>query len=192
MGRKLRLIMSDGYERINVTRLRAPLSSKPLGSFIQYILMVDNKTDSNSHEIEYQSIEGHGLRYAREKLGVAVWKLATGIEGIKARLADAFIELAILQESDFPPDLVNEWKQIKSDLTGGKMQYDIRVIDGELVEVPVGLLYSTLRYMRKNKAKDIARRICSLESKLDSRIVEIKRMKVSLHSPWMIVGCKLR
>ena len=134
--------------------------------------MADNDPQSISYEISYAPQEGDGLRYAREKLGVSVWKLATGIEGIKARLADAYIELAILQESDFPPDLVDEWKRIKSDLTSGKMQYETKVIDGELAEQPVGLLYSTLRYMRKKKAEDIARRICSLKAQLDIRVLE--------------------
>jgi hypothetical protein len=106
--------------------------------------------------------------YALEKLGVAVWKLATGIDGIKARLADAYIELAILQETNLPEHLVDEWEQIKHDLTNGKMKYKPQVIDAELMRVPVGKLCSTLRYMRKSKAQDIARRICSLESKLAS------------------------
>ena len=136
--------------------------------------MVDKETNATSFEIIYASCEGSGIRYAREKLGGAVWKLATGIERIKGRLVDAYIELAILQESDFPPDLVDEWKQIKSDLTGGKMQYNIRAIDGELVQVPVGLVGSTVRYMRNKKAKDIARRICELAAKLDSRLEETK------------------
>ncbi|MCX6071626.1 MAG: hypothetical protein NTU91_12350, partial [Chloroflexi bacterium] len=62
-------------------------------------------------------------RYAHAKLSQAVWKLATGTEGIKARLADAYIEIAILQGSDFPPALVQALKRIKSDLTSGKMQF---------------------------------------------------------------------
>jgi hypothetical protein len=128
---------------------------------------MENSKSDYPLEIVFEPMKGSSILYACEKLGVAVWKLATGVEGIKARLANAYIELAILQESDFPPDLVDEWKQIKSDLTSGKMQYDTRVVDGELVEVPVGPLYSTLRYMRKKKAQDIAQRICSLKAQLD-------------------------
>ena len=52
-----------------------------------------------------------GLIYAREKLGVAVWKLATGIGDIKSRLSNAYIELAIIQEGDLPIDLVDDWKE---------------------------------------------------------------------------------
>ena len=44
--------------------------------------------------------------------------------------------------------------------------------DGELVEVAVGFLYSTLRYMRNKKAQDIAKRICFLSAKLESRVEE--------------------
>lgn len=106
--------------------------------------------------------------YARGNLGAAVWKLATGKNGIKARLADAFIEIAILQESDFPPELCSYWRQIRSDLTSGKMQYNKVVRGGELVEVPVGRLYSTLRFMRLKKAQRIAEQICDLEARLNS------------------------
>ena len=105
--------------------------------------------------------------YARSKLGGAIWKLATGIGEIKSRLSDAYIELAIIQEGDFPEDLYDELKMIKRDLTSGKMQYRTEVRDGKLVEVPVGRLASTLRYMRKKKAEDIAKRIFQLKSKVD-------------------------
>jgi len=107
------------------------------------------------------------LYYAAEKLDAAVRKLAVGTESIKARLADAYIELAILQETDFPAELVGEWRRILTDLTSGKMQYSTEVRDGQIVRVPVGLLYSTLRYMRKRKAAEIAQRILDLKAKLD-------------------------
>ena len=126
----------------------------------------------STHKIVHEPIEESGASYACEKLSVAVWKLATGVDGIKARLADVYIELAILQESDFPSDLVGEWKQLKTDLISGKMQYDTKVVDSELVEVAVGRLHSTLRYMRKKKAQDIAKRICLLSAKLESRVKE--------------------
>jgi hypothetical protein len=113
-------------------------------------------------------INRDSLLYACEKLGVAVWKLATGVDDIKGRLSDAYIELAILQETDLPPDLFDDWKRIKKDLTSGKMQFRTRAKDGKLVKEPVGLVPSTLRYMRKKKAEDIAKRICHLKFKLDS------------------------
>jgi len=109
-----------------------------------------------------------GFEYTREKLEVAVWKLATGVGGIKERLADAYIELAILQESDFPPELSEEWRQVLFELTKGKMQYETVVKNGRLVEVPTGHLYSTLRYMRKSKAQRLAERICVLAAKMRS------------------------
>ncbi len=115
------------------------------------------------------------LRYAREKLGVAVWKLATGIDGIKSRLSDAYIELAIIQESDLPIEFVDDWKEIRNDLTSGKMQFITQVKDGKLVKEPVGKLASTLRFMRKKKAKDIACRICLLEANLDLYVKDIDK-----------------
>jgi hypothetical protein len=130
--------------------------------------ITQEKPEPYSFEIVYRAVEPNGLAYAREKLGVAVWKLATGTGNIKARLADAFIELMILQESDLPPQFRSEWRQIRSDLTSGKMQFSTVARDGELVDVPVGRLYSTLRYMRLNKAKSIAERICRLRESLVS------------------------
>jgi hypothetical protein len=106
------------------------------------------------------------LSYARAKLEVAVWKLAIGTGDIKSRLADAFYELAVLRETDFPSDLRDEWKQIISELTSGKMQYDITVKNGRLVKAPVGSLHSTLRFMQKSRAKNIAEQIWVLDSKL--------------------------
>ncbi|MDH3944215.1 MAG: hypothetical protein OEV06_08995 [Anaerolineae bacterium] len=129
--------------------------------------MTNNDESSTNIEIEFTDDWEGGFEYAREKLGVAVWKLATGVDGIKSRLADAYIELVILQESDFPSHLVDDWKQIKADLTSGKMQYRTVVKNGEIAKEPVGLLYSTLRYMRKEKAKEIARRICSLKAEVE-------------------------
>jgi len=111
-------------------------------------------------------------RYALEKLRHSTWKLATGAEGIKARLADAYIELTIIQEDDLPPGLLEEWKAIKADLTRGKMQYEPRVVGGELVQKPVGRLCSTLRYMRIERATDIAKRIWDLETKLANYLKE--------------------
>jgi len=113
------------------------------------------------------------LIYARSKLGGAIWKLATGIGEIKSRLSDAYIELAIIQEGDLPEDLSEEWKMIKLDLTSGKMQYRTSVKDGKLIEEPVGRLASTLRYMRKKKAEDIAKRIYLLKSKVDVYVDEL-------------------
>lgn len=132
--------------------------------------MNQKESNSQSFKIVYYAFKPDGLEYAREKLGVAVWKLATGIESIKVRLADAYIEIEILQASDFPPELRNQWRQIRSELTSGKMQYNTVVKDGKLVKVPVGHLYSTLRFMRKSKAKHIAEQICELEAKLNNHI----------------------
>ena len=62
----------------------------------------DNKQRRPLIKFVYEDRQPDTLNYAHEKLGAAVWKLATGVKEIKVRLADAFVELAILQESDFP------------------------------------------------------------------------------------------
>lgn len=108
--------------------------------------------------------------YAREKLEMAVWKLATGEGEVKSRLADAAIELFILQEGDLPADLEAERREIVAQLTSGKMQYETRAKEGQLVQEPVGLLYSTLRFMRRKRAVELAERICTLEAKLEDWI----------------------
>ena len=110
------------------------------------------------------------LIYARSNLGGAIWKLATGIGDIKSRLSVAYIELALIQEGDLPENLYEELIRIKRDLTSGKMLYRSDVKGGKIVEVPVGRLASTLRYMRKQKAKDIAMSICLLKSNVDNYI----------------------
>jgi len=120
-------------------------------------------------EIVYGEGRPDGFSYACEKLGVAVWKLATGWGTLRERLQDAAIELVILQEADFPDDLVNEWKKIVHDLTKGKMKYQHVIKDGELVDEPVGLIASTVGYARKETLLDLARRICSLERKMIDR-----------------------
>lgn len=47
------------------------------------------------------------------------------------------------------------------------MRYDVIVKGGERTEVPAGLLRSTLRYMRKKKARTIAEMIFELSARLD-------------------------
>lgn len=128
--------------------------------------MSQEKPEPPTFKIVYDSVEPDRISYACEKLDVAVWKLATGSRDIKSRLADAFDELAFLHETDFPSELQDEWKQIISELTRGKMQYKTTVKNGELVKAPVGLLYSTLRSMRENRAKNIAEQIYNLHAKL--------------------------
>jgi len=134
--------------------------------------MADDSHHSQPREIKVTEHAAalNGASYAHEKLGVAVWKLATGPGGIKSRLADAYIELAILQPSDIPGDLLEDWRRIRADLTSGKMQYETAIVDGELVQRPVGLLLSTLRHMRTSKATRIAERICLLDAKLEALV----------------------
>jgi hypothetical protein len=134
--------------------------------------MEDEKSEQEEFGINiiYENIENDSIRYAGEKLGIAAWKLATGTEGIKTRLADTFIEIAILKETDFPIELRDLWRQIYLDLTCGKMQFETRIENGKMIKVPVGRLYSTLRYMRKDKAQKIAQQILDLEAKLNNYI----------------------
>jgi hypothetical protein len=64
---------------------------------------------------------------------------------------------------------VGEWKAILRDLTKGKMMYQLVNRGGHLVNEPLGLVASTVTYIRKETARDIARRICLLEAKLSER-----------------------
>ncbi len=129
----------------------------------------DDQSEEVVFSVVYEESSPDGFSYACEKLGVAVWKLATGWGTLRERLQDAAIELLILQETDFPDDLVAKWKTLIRDLTKGKMKYRRVIKDGELVPEPIGLVASTVGYARKYTLQDLARRICGLESEMDHR-----------------------
>jgi hypothetical protein len=126
----------------------------------------DGESQPQVFRIVYEEGLPDGFSYACEKLGVAVWKLATGWGTLRERLQDAAMELVILQEADFPDDLVEEWKSIIHDLTKGRMKYRRVIKDGEFVDEPVGLIVSTVGYARKETLLCLARRICNLESRM--------------------------
>ena len=55
--------------------------------------------------------------YAKEKFIDAVHELSTSKEDIKTRLLNAYDKLRILEESDFPDELKNDWLWIEEQVT---------------------------------------------------------------------------
>lgn len=54
---------------------------------------------------------------AREKLGDAVYKLATGERDVRQRLRRAYTVLRRLSSEDLPPELREEWRAILTAMT---------------------------------------------------------------------------
>ena len=115
--------------------------------------------------MESEEIKGDS-KYAFEKFNMAVYLLAIGQGSIKERLSSAYYEIAPVQDQDIPFSMKSDFKWIMHELTK-KPSKNIKVIrDGRVVEESLGKLMSTLRFMRKAKAVQIAKKICELEDKL--------------------------
>ena len=85
--------------------------------------------------------------YARERMGVAVWMLATGPGRIRERLSKAAVEVYRIGDA-MPPEHQSEYQSIRSVLTGH-----------QTVEATVTL-------MDERQAVEVAKRICELDSRI--------------------------
>lgn len=93
-----------------------------------------------------------GASYAREKLGAAVYTLATGTEVLQKRLVDAFISMSAVSERDFKDDRRTEWRSIYERATAVESgPYD-------------GRYQNTLLTLNDGDAVQLARDICELEA----------------------------
>jgi len=99
-------------------------------------------------------------RYARERLSVAVHRLATGPGDARSRLIDAFVAAHTLTEHDFPPELRPDWKWVIEHLTVEKPHVNHR---GEVVRSSVEM---TVRKRRNVTASRIAEKIWELRESL--------------------------
>lgn len=98
------------------------------------------------------------LRYAWEKLYVAVLNMATGEDSVQSRLFDAFLSFHTLKTEDFPEDLQERFNEIMNKLTE--------------VKTPVGdegIVKATLNKMSNMDARDLAEKIVSLYNEITSR-----------------------
>ena len=91
--------------------------------------------------------------YAKEKMGVAVWILATSPDRIKGRLSEAAIEVCKIR-SAMPSAYLSEYEAIVRSLTNQPAQAEEGTISANLAEID------------EDQAVDIAKGICELESKI--------------------------
>ena len=99
--------------------------------------------------------------YAAEKLGMAVYRLATGHGRIRDRLYDAFMVFHPVNDRDIPPPLLPLWREVRDGLTCKSAKHPRE-----------GAINATLRGMRTEEAERIARRICELADRLDEHLID--------------------
>lgn len=105
-----------------------------------------------------------GRSYAREKIGVAVYDLATGIGNIKERILDAYMGFHTLVREDFPDELKEDWDKIYETLTKEEPTYN------EKGEAVVGKIENSLSKASIEDAVRLAELICNLNIKLQDDI----------------------
>ena len=98
--------------------------------------------------------------YAKEKLGAAVFTLATGPQRIQNRLGYAFLAFHTLKETDFPEHLQKEWEFIQSSFVTEEPTYDDK---GDITD---GRMQNTLKTMDDDQCVELSKRIFELYSSL--------------------------
>lgn len=104
--------------------------------------------------------------YALEKLAMAEYALAIGKGKLKDRLFEAYQELSSLQEHDLPEVFRSDFQWIKQTLTERPAKSFTVLRNGKSVQESTGRLGATLRYMRIEKAVEIAEQIYNLHARL--------------------------
>ena len=100
------------------------------------------------------------VAYAREKIGVAADRLATGTGNIKERIFQAYLSFHTLSLEDFPEELQEEWSFIINTLTSVDATYDTKG------EVTKGKVENSLLEMDEVTCQDVASNIIELDKKL--------------------------
>jgi hypothetical protein len=95
--------------------------------------------------------------YAKEKIGSAVHILATGRDGIKERIWDAYMQFHPLKETNFPDDLKSKWNDLYNRLTSEEPTYNS---NGEVTNDRV---QNTLKKLTDDECVDIAELIVDLD-----------------------------
>ena len=103
-----------------------------------------------------------GLDYTKGKMGTAVSELATGTGNNQDRLYSAYVSFHRLTEKDFPEELRGDWKKIHETLTTEESSFS------QNTKLTTGTVKSTLNKMTIEKAVEVAKLICSLNSRLYS------------------------
>ncbi len=100
----------------------------------------------------------HG--YAKEKMGGAVYSLATGTGTLKERIWYAYLSFSNLKEKDFPDELKEEWKFIYTTLINEPPSYSA---SGEVTN---GRVQNTLETLDQDTCATITKSIYELNAKL--------------------------
>lgn len=100
------------------------------------------------------------ILYAQEKLGTAIYDLATGTGDIRHRLFQAYLRFHTLSDDYFPEELKATWNELSAML---ESKDAIRSHKGE---VNIGSVENTLESITEEECSDIAKRIYNLNSEL--------------------------
>ena len=103
------------------------------------------------------------FRRANEKLLVAVVDLVSGVGDARSRVAQAYVQLRRLTDTELPATKVGEWRSILQALTKDGPERDT---DGTLWAPAVE---NTTRRMRNRTASKIAHRIFTLYRDLQAK-----------------------
>lgn len=101
------------------------------------------------------------ILYAQEKLGTAIYDLATSTGNIRHRLWQAYLRFHTLSEDYFPEELKATWNELSAML---EAKDAIRDDKGEVI---VGSVENTLQSLSDDECSDIAKRIYNLYSELN-------------------------
>lgn len=108
--------------------------------------------------------------YAHEKLTTAVRILATGEGDVRSRLLPAFYEFQTLQARDLPQELQEDYAWVIKELTKRepKTQWDFSEWNTD------GSVQFNLRRMKNQTGRQIAKRICDLQYRIQSAYEEYR------------------
>ena len=97
----------------------------------------------------------------REKFSAAIYRLAVAEGDVRSRLLSAYRILRTLQDEEFPPQLRDEWIQVKAAITRLGPQVDQQGVAGK------SDADYTLSKIKNSTGRKIAERIYRLEKHLN-------------------------
>jgi hypothetical protein len=98
--------------------------------------------------------------YLKEKLFIAIERLALGEKDIRSRIASAYYAMATLDDEDIPPEFVKDWNIFVYEIS---KKEELRALDGVLVKNRVD---ETTRAMKNKTARKLAEIIYRMYEKL--------------------------
>jgi hypothetical protein len=101
------------------------------------------------------------ILYAEEKLGTAIYDMATSLGTIRQRLLKAHLGFHTLSDYHFPDALKPEWNELSGMLEGND------AILNENGDVIIGSVENTIENLSDEECSDISKRIYNLYFKLN-------------------------